>query len=82
MSAGLKAAWCGVASTGAVWIYSGECSCAYPDCGGYSAHEPHCGMDLVGYLPRAAAVMPDADPWYGAEPDLIPAMLWDFGGYL
>lgn len=39
-----------------------DCNCAYPDCGGYAMHEPHCGEDFFGELGR----------------DLLPASLWDF----
>jgi hypothetical protein len=84
VKAGLYAWWCGTESTGAVSIDSMGCTCAYPDCGGYPTHEPWCGRELVGYLPREAAVMPDPDPWYGThydgESDLLPTMLWDFAG--
>ncbi|WP_109527197.1 MULTISPECIES: hypothetical protein [Nocardia] len=27
---------------------TGVCNCAYPDCGGYCMHEPHCGLEPVG----------------------------------
>lgn len=74
----MRAAWCGTTSEGMVVISTDECSCAYPDCGDYSLHEPHCGLEPLGYLPEEAAVMHGFDPY--PEPDLLPSMLWDFGG--
>lgn len=66
----------GVMSDGTLVEETDLCSCAYPDCGGYSSHEPNCGLKLIGYLPKHAAV--DPDPSHNDEPDLLPSMLWDF----
>lgn len=41
---------------------TGACTCAYPDCGGYCMHEPHCGLEPVGEI--------------GVDVNL--AALWDF----
>jgi hypothetical protein len=43
-------------------------------------HEPHCGLELVGWLPgEASHNLPGT---FDDEPTLLPAMLWDFGGSL
>lgn len=77
----MRAAWCGTTSEGMVVIDTSVCSCAYPDCGGYNMHEPHCGIEPLGYLPaEAAADPPEHTEWWSGEPDLLPSMLWDFGG--
>lgn len=66
-----------VRTSGAVAEHTDICTCGYPDCGGYSMHEPHCGMELVGFLPREAAASPfDPHPC----PTLLPSALWDMGG--
>lgn len=66
----------GTMSTGAVIKDTDDCTCAYPDYGGYSMHEDHCGLELIGFLSEEAAVMHGFDPY--PEPDLLPTMLWDF----
>lgn len=68
----------GVMSDGAVVEDIGGCSCDYPDWGGYSQHEPFCGLLIIGYLPEEAAVMHGFREY--PEPSLLPSMLWDFGG--
>lgn len=67
-------------SNGGVVLETGECTCAFPDCGGYSMHEPGCGLELVGWLPgEASHNLPGT---FDDEPTLLPTMLWDFGGAL
>lgn len=53
---------------GLVLERTSECTCAYPDCGGYCVHEPHCGLIPVGQLPYLRT----------DDPELLPSMLWDF----
>lgn len=67
-------------SDGAVVEDAGECTCPFPDYGdmGYSQHEPFRGLLLLGYLPEEAAVMHGFAEY--PEPNLLPTMLWDFGG--
>jgi hypothetical protein len=59
----------GCTSAGVVFEETDDCTCY----GGleHYPHEPHCGLELIGYLPE--------DGTFTDEPSLLPTMLWDFG---
>ena len=57
---------------GAVGEDHGRCTCGESDMYWAYAHEPGCGMDLIGFLPG----MPDTEDSF----DLLPSSLWDMSG--
>lgn len=68
----------GTLPNGAVYQESDLCTC-YGGEPGYG-HEPHCGHELIGFLPVPEGANPAGTVFDFVDPDLLPSMLWDFSG--